>query len=95
MDDDLDFAAVAGEMLVDRVVEHLENAVVQTAFIGVADIHAGPFPDRFETLQFVDLRGVVFLVFADAGGVRLTLLVLFLFVFWSDQNGGWHELAKR
>ena len=58
---DFDLGAIAGEMFVDRVIEHLENAVMQTAFIGVADIHAGPFPDGFEALQFVDLGGVVFL----------------------------------
>ena len=68
MDRDVDLGAIAGEMFVDRVVEHFENAVMQTAFVRVADIHAGTFPDRFETLEFIDLGGVVFLVFADAGG---------------------------
>ncbi len=65
---DVDLGAVAGEMFVDRVVEHLEDAVMQPALIRVADIHAGAFPDRFETLEFVDLGGVIFLAFADAGG---------------------------
>ena len=68
MDRDVDLGAIAGQMFVDRVVEHLENAMVQPAFIGVADIHAGPFPDRLQTLELVDLGGVVFLAFADAGG---------------------------
>ena len=67
VDGDFDLAAITGEMFVDRVVEHLENAVVQPALIRVADIHAGPLPDGFQTLQFVDLGGVVFLAFADAG----------------------------
>ena len=48
-------------MFVDRVVENLENHVVQTALIGIADVHSGPFPNRFKAFQFVDLSGVVFL----------------------------------
>ena len=33
-------AAIAGEMFVDRVIQHLENAVMQTTFVRVADIHS-------------------------------------------------------
>ncbi len=77
---DLDLAAIAGEMFVDRVIENLENAVVQAAFVGVADIHARALPDSFEALQFVDLGGVVLLILADAGRVRLTLLIIGIFV---------------
>jgi hypothetical protein len=32
-------------MFVDGIVQHLENAMVQAAFIGVADVHAGAFAD--------------------------------------------------
>jgi hypothetical protein len=60
---DFDLAAIAGQVLVDRVVENLEDAVVQPAFIRVADIHAGPLSDRLEPLEFIDLSGVVFLGF--------------------------------
>src|SRR5690348_9056765 len=42
--------------------------MMQTPFVGVADIHAGAFPDRFQTFEFVDLSGVIFLIFADPGG---------------------------
>ena len=42
---------MAGEGLVDGVVDDLENHVVEPgAVIGVADVHSGPFSDRFETL---------------------------------------------
>jgi len=34
--------------------------VVQTALVGIADIHPGAFPDGFEPLEFIDLGGVVF-----------------------------------
>jgi hypothetical protein len=40
--------------------------VVQTAFIGVADIHSRPLPDRFKPFEFIDLRGVVLLGFENA-----------------------------
>ena len=46
-----DFLAVAGERFVDRVVDDLENHVVETgAVIGVADVHSGTFSDGFEAL---------------------------------------------
>ena len=66
VDGDFDFCAKAGEMFVDRIIENLENQMVQTALIRVADVHSGPLSDRFETLQFVDLCGVVFLCCADS-----------------------------
>jgi phosphoribosylformylglycinamidine (FGAM) synthase-like enzyme len=46
-------------MLVDRVVDDLEDEVVQTrAVIGVADVHAGALANAFESLQDAD-RGIV------------------------------------
>ena len=41
---------------------------MQTTFIGVADVHAGPLSDRFESFEFIDLSGVVFLGCIDPGG---------------------------
>ena len=66
----VDLVAIAGEMFVDRIVEHLENAMVQPALVRVADIHARAFPDRFQAFELVDLRRVVFLRFVDAGTRR-------------------------
>ena len=46
-----DAVAMAGQRLVDGVVDDLENHVVQAgAVIGVADVHAGPFAHRVKTL---------------------------------------------
>ena len=59
VDGDLDAAAIAGEMLVDGVVEDLENAVVETALVGVADIHAGALANGIKALELVDLGGIV------------------------------------
>ncbi len=44
-----DAIAVPGQGLVDRVIHHLENHVVQAgSIIGVADVHPGPLADGFE-----------------------------------------------
>ena len=59
VDGDLDAVAVAGEVFVDGVVEDLGHAVVEGAFIGAADIHAGLFADGLEALEFAQLGGVV------------------------------------
>ena len=57
VDRDLDLGAVAGERLVDRVVDDLEHQVVQAAaVIGVADVHAGAFAHALEALQHADGR---------------------------------------
>ncbi len=51
--------AVTGQVFVDGVVQHLENAVVQTALVRVADVHARAFSNGFQTLKFIDLGGVI------------------------------------
>lgn len=48
MHGDLDVLAVPGQMLVDRVVQDLENAVMETPLIRVADIHPRALPDRLQ-----------------------------------------------
>ena len=55
----LNARAVACQMLVDGVVEHLKNAVMQPPLIGVSDVHAGAFANGFQALQLVDLSGTV------------------------------------
>ena len=47
--------AVAGERLVDGVVDDLVDEVVQTARAGRADVHAGALANRFESLEHLDL----------------------------------------
>jgi hypothetical protein len=65
MDGHIDFRAVAGEVFVDRVVEDLEDAVVEAAFVCWPDIHAGALADAGEAFEFVDFRGVVFFDFGS------------------------------
>ena len=51
MDGDHDAVAVAGQGLVDRVVDDLKHHVVQPRpVIGVPDVHSGAFPHRIKTL---------------------------------------------
>ena len=46
---------MAGENLVDAVVDDLVDHVMQTrSVVGVADVHAGAFADRVEPLQHLD-----------------------------------------
>ena len=51
---DVDLAGVAGHRLVHRVVDHLPDEVVQTAFTGGADVHAGAFADSLQPFQHGD-----------------------------------------
>ena len=51
--------AVAGQRLVDGVVDDLVDQVVQAALAGGADVHAGALADRVETLEDGDRAGVV------------------------------------
>src|SRR5450432_509317 len=54
-----DHVAVAGEGLVDGVVDHLVDQVMETALTGRTDVHAGPLADRLETYKHLDRAGVV------------------------------------
>jgi hypothetical protein len=58
--------AEAREMLIDGIVHHLEDAMVQAALIGLADIHAWPHADGPEPLKVLNLTGAVFLVLSDS-----------------------------
>ena len=69
VDRDHDLGRVAGLHLVDRVVDELEDHVVQTrGVIGVADVHAGPLADRFEPFEDLDVFGGIGVLL---GGLRL------------------------
>ena len=56
---DVDGVGVAGERLVDRVVDDLPHEVVQAALAGGADVHAGALAHRLEALEHGDRAGVV------------------------------------
>ncbi len=54
VDRDLYLVAIASQMLVDRVVEHLVHTVMKSFFVGVADVHPRPLPHGLQTLEFVN-----------------------------------------
>ena len=52
---DGDMIGMTGQGFVDAVVDHLIDHMMQArAVIGVADIHARPFPDRFQAFENFD-----------------------------------------
>ncbi len=68
-----DRVAVAGERLIDRVVDDLVDHVVQPgAVIGVADVHARPLAHRVEPAQHLDRLLVVGRVDAVGGAVAVS-----------------------
>src|SRR5580765_6244655 len=90
-------------MFVDRVIEHFENQMMQTALIRVSDEHSRPFSDRLKTLQFVDLRGVVFLRCANPGRATATRFFNRNFFLnlrhkggpWSPRQSAYREMAWK
>ena len=59
VDGDVDLVAAARHGLVDRVVDDLEDQVVQAALPHVADVHVGPLADGLEPLEDLDGLGAV------------------------------------
>jgi hypothetical protein len=56
---DLDPVGMARHGLVHRVVEDLGHQMVQRAFVGAADVHAGALADRLQPLEHLDGGGVI------------------------------------
>ena len=60
VDGDVDLVAETRQRLVDRVVDHLVDEVMQSGWSGRPDVHRRPLADRFQTLENLDLvRAVV------------------------------------
>src|SRR5690606_14555954 len=57
--DDIDLVAVPGERLVYAVVQDLPEDMVEGPDAGPADVHAWAKTNRFQTLENLDLRGIV------------------------------------
>jgi hypothetical protein len=64
-DRDVDLVAVTGQRLIDRVIHHLVDQVVQAPLAGGADVHAGALANGFKTLEDLDRTSVV-IVFRHA-----------------------------
>ena len=55
-----DAVAVAGQGFVHGVVQDFLDEVMHAVYAGGADVHAGTHADGFQSLQNLDLAGVVF-----------------------------------
>ena len=51
----LDAVAVAGEMFVHGIIQHLAHAMMQRALVRAANIHPGLFADGLESLELAQL----------------------------------------
>ena len=58
-DIDLDIVAIAGKGLIDTVIDHFADEVVQTLHAGIANIHGRTLAHSFKTLKDLDVTGVV------------------------------------
>ena len=80
MDGDFDVRAIAGEGFVDGVVDHFENAVMEPALMGVANVHVWAFPYTFQAFQLLNFRGVVvvyaFVIYGTIFGVGLRIHIV-------------------
>ena len=56
---DLNLGAVASQSLIDRIVHHLIDQVMQSPRPGGADVHPRTLTDGFETLQHLNLFGAI------------------------------------
>jgi hypothetical protein len=74
---DFDARGVPGDGFVHRVVEDFGDEVMQRAFIGAADIHAGAFAHRLQPFEDFDAVGVV--VAGIGGGEEIVGHVLLFF----------------
>ena len=71
VDRDVDFGGVARHGLVDGIVHHFVNEMMQTGAVGdVADVHARTLTNGFKTFQNLDVAFVV-----RARDVRLDFLI--------------------
>jgi len=60
MDGHPDILAIACQRLVDGVVDHLEDHVMQAgAIVGIADVHTGALANRIQSLEDLDGGAVV------------------------------------
>ena len=66
VDRDRDLGGVAGHRLVDRVVDHFVDQVVQAADGGVGDVHARPLADVLQVAQVFEVLGAVVAVVRGA-----------------------------
>src|SRR5712664_2773207 len=98
MDDQLDGGRMTGERLVDGVVDHLVDQVVQPLGAGAADVHVRALAHRLEALEDLDAVGRVFAACGRAVGgaarLRGPLLTSCFQPSTSEFGGSWEPLER-
>src|SRR5687767_83296 len=56
---DIDSTAKPRQMLVDGIIQHLKNAMMQPPLVRITDVHPRAFPHRFQALQLVYFGRIV------------------------------------
>jgi hypothetical protein len=59
MDRHIDPVAMARQVFVHGIVEHLRDAMMQGAFVGPSDVHAGLLPNRLQSFKLAQLGRIV------------------------------------
>ena len=65
-----DLVAIPSQCLVDRIVDHFVDKVMQTGRPRRADVHRRPLPDGFKALEHLNVVRVVFATRAITVGPR-------------------------
>jgi hypothetical protein len=59
MDGDIDSLAKPGEIFIHRIVQYLGNTMVQSPFVGAANVHSRFLADCLQPFQLPKLCGIV------------------------------------
>jgi hypothetical protein len=54
--------AMTSEGFINGIIDNFENAVMETSFEGITDVHIGAFAHPFKTLKFLNFRRIVSIV---------------------------------
>jgi hypothetical protein len=90
VDEDLDVVALAGERLVDGVVHHLVDQVVQAARPRGSDVHPGTLAHGLEALEDRDVLRPV----AGRGALPLLALALVALLWQAVPSGCWIYMQR-
>ena len=89
VDDDFDLLGVAGQGLVDGVVDHLVDQVVQAHFAGRADVHGRTQAHRLQAFEDLDVFAGVAAVVAVCVGeglVRCSIAIVLVAIEFNSQG---------
>ena len=75
VDGDDDVVAVAGQRFVDGVVDDFVDAMVETRFVRITDVHTGSLAHGLEALEALDVGSTVAFVAGVLAAIRVFLRI--------------------